>query len=543
MQKLFKDISIYKKILSLTLLMALLVIYTACYNLVMMKGQILEERQVQSKGIAEQAASLIGYYADQARQGALSLAEAQQRAKEAIGAMRYADNNYVFILSEQGTFVMHPVLPTLNGQNLSTIKDASGNVFLPPLVREVRQHGEASSQYYWSKSGQTTAVPKLTYAMQAPAWGWITATGVYLDDVDELFWQEARKFIAILVGAFLFIAYISREINHSISLPLRRALGVIEQMAAGNLTCRLNHHARDELGQLSQCLDQSLDSLQQLIGSVREQASHLDQNSAELSAAAEQSSKGVEQQNNETHLLVTAMQEMAATSVEVSQHATNTARTTQEVSDRAQAGKQLVQKNIEQIGVLASSIAASADTVTMLEKQGEEVGVILQQITSISDQTNLLALNAAIEAARAGEQGRGFAVVADEVRTLAMRTRQSTEEITQLNERLRQACQDAVHSMRQGLQQAESSVQQTEESSAHFDVIAGKISEIRDMNTLVATAVQQQSCVAEEMSRNLVNIATIAQQTDGGSKHIAQQSRLVAKRAEEMQQWIARFSI
>ncbi|MDH2431788.1 methyl-accepting chemotaxis protein [Pokkaliibacter sp. MBI-7] len=543
MQRLIRHISIYKKIMLLTALMALLVIYTACYNLLTLHGQILEERKLQSQGIVEQATSLIGYYASQAVQGNLTLPEAQQRARDALSAMRYGDNNYVFILSEQGTFVMHPLLPKLEGQRLSAVKDAKGTVFLPALVSTAQQQGEAFSQYYWSRDGKAAAVPKLTYAKAAPAWGWVAATGIYLDDVDNLFWREARKFVAILLGAFLVIAYLSREINLSISQPLRAALAVIEHMAGGNLTRRLNHHSRDELGQLSQQLDQSLDSLQAMISAMHVQAHNLNQNSAELSATAVQSSKGIEQQHSETHLLVTAMQEMAATALEVSQHATNTAQTTQQVSERAEAGQLLVQKNIEQITALAKAIEASATTVTMLEKQGEEVGVILQQITSISDQTNLLALNAAIEAARAGEQGRGFAVVADEVRTLAMRTRQSTEEITQLNERLRQACQDAVASMHQGLQQAQCSVSQTEETSAHFEVIAGKISEIRDMNAMVATAVQQQSCVADEMSRSLVSIATIAEQTDSGAKHIAQQSRQVAQSAETLQQWTTRFNV
>ena len=543
MQSIIKHVSINKKLALLFGLMTLVVILIASYNLIMLRGQIMAERQLQNKDIVEQANSLIGHYAALARQGKLSAADAQQQAKAAVGAMRYADNNYVFIISEQGSFVMHPLLPKLEGQNLTQVKDASGDPFLTRMITAVRQSGEAVAQYQWSRDGQSAAVPKVAYAQRAPAWSWVAATGVYLDDVDSLFWHEARKLIAVLVVALLITVYLSREISRSISQPLQGALAVIEQMAKGNLTRRLNHHSRDELGVLSHRLDQSLDSLQQLVSSMHEQANNLNQHSAELSATAEQSRKGIEQQNNETNQLVTAMQEMAASSVEVSQHAVNTARTTQEVSDRAQAGHKLVQENIQQISSLAQAIATSADTVTLLEKHGEEVGTILQQITAISEQTNLLALNAAIEAARAGEQGRGFAVVADEVRTLAMRTRQSTEEITQLNERLRQACQDAVQSMHRGLQQAEKSVSHTEETGAHFDVIVGKIDEIRDMNAMVATAVQQQSSVAEEMSRNLANIATIAHQTDSGSHHIARQSGLVASSARDMQQWTARFSV
>ncbi|MFP8966731.1 methyl-accepting chemotaxis protein [Pokkaliibacter sp. CJK22405] len=537
-----KNLTVRMKLMLLLVLMAALVIGATTVSLLKLREQLLAERQTQTHNVVQTALASVASY--QTLSSSMGEDAAKQAALDAIDKLRYGNGNYVYILSiSDNTMLLDPPAPKLNGKAASSIKDSEGKPFLTDLINQNKADGHGESVYTWPLPSGKGVSTKLVYGELFKPWGWVLATGVYLDDVDALFWKEARLNLIVLGISLLILVYLGVLISRSITRPLQQVSEVLAYMAKGDLTHRLDYQSKDEIGVVCNNINTSVHGLQELMTALGAQAHQLEQTSKELGQAVEAGSRGIEQQNGETTQLVTAMQEMAATSVDVADNAQSTSITTEEANKRTQTGYGLVNTTIKHISDLAETISQSAEMVRALEEHGEQVGSILQQITAISEQTNLLALNAAIEAARAGEQGRGFAVVADEVRTLAMRTRTSTDEINELNNRLRQACQDAVVSMQSGLEIAETSVTQANETGSQFSAITGSITTIKDMNNLVATAAQQQSAVADEMSRNLTNIASISHESDRSIRQIADRTRELEMSAAELKQWVGRFKV
>jgi methyl-accepting chemotaxis protein len=263
----------------------------------------------------------------------------------------------------------------------------------------------------------------------------------------------------------------------------------------------------------------------------------------EMSAIMEETHRGTQQQQSETSQVVTAMNQMTATVQEVARHATEAAAAANNADQASIEGKQVVINTMKAIEDLSSEVHSAASVIGQLEKDSENIGAVLDVIKGIAEQTNLLALNAAIEAARAGEQGRGFAVVADEVRTLASRTQQSTQEIQEMIEKLQAGAQSAVKVMDDSRSRAEDSVSQAAQAGTSLEAITRAVSQITDMNTQIATAAEQQSSVAEEINRNVVNISDIVDRTAEGAQQTSTASEELANLAGQLQQLVNQFKV
>ena len=270
--------------------------------------------------------------------------------------------------------------------------------------------------------------------------------------------------------------------------------------------------------------------------------------SQQLSAAAEetsaislQSNVSIGQQKEQTDMIATAMTEMTATVDEVASSASNTLREVQNANQEASAGQQVVQDNISTINGLASEIQRAADVINKLDEYSTSIGSVLDVIRGIADQTNLLALNAAIEAARAGEQGRGFAVVADEVRTLASKTQESTSEIQEMIERLQSGTQEAVEVMKSSTQEAQNSVEETAKAGESLVKITNAVNIINDMSSHIASAADEQSAVSREMHENILSISQAADQTAQGATENLAASQDMAKLAVNLQGLVSHF--
>ncbi|EKE87472.1 methyl-accepting chemotaxis protein [Idiomarina xiamenensis] len=344
----------------------------------------------------------------------------------------------------------------------------------------------------------------------------------------------------VSIALAVLISYITVR---SISRPLSRVNHMLNVMAEGKLTERVDYQSEDEFGELARNTNKLTENLAQLVRGIASRATQLATAAEESSTVSVQTTKAIEDQRGQIEQVATATQEMNSTSSEMANGAEEALREIQHSDEEATRVRTISHKNKETIEVLAQEIQGASEVINKLYENSTNIGGILDVIRGIADQTNLLALNAAIEAARAGEQGRGFAVVADEVRTLASRTQESTEEIHQMIESLQSDAQRAVTVMNKGREQAEISVGQTEEAAQALQAITDSVHQAADSSNHIASGALEQSRTAQDISERLEAIVAIAEQTASGSKQTAAASNEVAKLADELQDSIRSFSV
>lgn len=327
--------------------------------------------------------------------------------------------------------------------------------------------------------------------------------------------------------------------------PIKRVAVAMRDIAEGegDLTQRLEVRGKDEVAELSTSFNTFMEQIQELVSQVAGSTSQLASAAEEMSLIVDQTKQGIQQQSNETEQVATAMNEMVATVQEVARHADNASQMAQEADSQSLTGKNVVSRTVLSIEELAGEVNKASEVIHGLERDSESIGTVLDVIQGIAEQTNLLALNAAIEAARAGEQGRGFAVVADEVRSLASRTQSSTQEIQQMIERLQVGARDAVSVMKNGTNQAEESVRQAAEAGSSLEEITHAVTNISQMNAQIADASRQQGTVAEEINRNISNITQVAEASTSSTEDMARSSLALAELASSLQNMVSRFKI
>ncbi|WP_286875995.1 methyl-accepting chemotaxis protein [Idiomarina sp. UBA4520] len=329
----------------------------------------------------------------------------------------------------------------------------------------------------------------------------------------------------------------------SISRPLSRVNHMLNIMAEGNLTERVDYDAQDEFGELATNTNKLTGNLRKLIEGIANRATQLATAAEQSSNVSDETTNAIDEQRRQIEQVATATQEMNNTASEMAEGADQALREIQHSDDEAKRVREISDKNRSTIEQLAHEIQGASQVIDQLSENSSNIGGILDVIRGIADQTNLLALNAAIEAARAGEQGRGFAVVADEVRTLASRTQESTEEIQEMIESLQNDSKRAVEVMNRGREQAELSVQQSDEAAQALQSITESVHQASDSSNHIANAAQEQSRTAHDISERLESIVSIAEQTASGSKQTAQASNEVAKLADELQDSIKSFRV
>lgn len=349
----------------------------------------------------------------------------------------------------------------------------------------------------------------------------------------------ATIFVVVCVGLLLAF-YLTRTIIK----PLHTLRSTLVRVAEdSDLTLSVSLHSRDEIGAAADAFNRMMQSIRAMIERISASASRVANASERLSAVSDHSNQVVVRQMTETEQVATAINEMAATVQEVSHNATVASQSTQDADRQASKGNRIVAQVGTSIRDLADEVAQTAEVIHALEMESDNIGAVLDVIKGIAEQTNLLALNAAIEAARAGEQGRGFAVVADEVRTLASRTQQSTLEIEEMIERLQGGAKNAVQAMGRGQEKASTTVENAEQAGTALVEITSAVSSITDMNTQIASAAEQQGAVAEEINRNINTIKEISEETAAGAQQTASASEELAGLASELQQQMRMFKI
>jgi methyl-accepting chemotaxis protein len=369
----------------------------------------------------------------------------------------------------------------------------------------------------------------------------LTASQTVVRDTDAAHAKNMLLLATALALAFgLFAAW---AITRQIVIPLSQTLKVAERIAAGDLTQNLVSERQDELGQLQRAIQSMTLGLRELIGGISDGVTQIASAAEELSAVTEQTSAGVNSQKVETDQVATAMNEMTATVQEVARNAEEASEAAVAADQQAREGDKVVGEAIAQIERLALEVGNSTEAMGHLKRESDKIGSVLDVIKSVAQQTNLLALNAAIEAARAGEAGRGFAVVADEVRSLALRTQKSTEEIEELIVGLQSGTQQVATIMDNSRTLTDSSVELTRRAGGSLESITRTVSAIQSMNQQIAAAAEQQTAVAEEINRSVLNVRDVSEQTSAASEETAASSVELARLGTHLQVLVGRFRV
>ena len=348
----------------------------------------------------------------------------------------------------------------------------------------------------------------------------------------------ASSLLALLVG--LIVAWV---ITRLVVAPLRSVIRVAEHIAAGDLSATVAVTRRDEIGQLMQAMQSMGSGLSQIVSGLQAGIEQLASSAQSLSTVTEQTNLEVSSQKEETEQVATAMNQMTATVHDVARNAEEAAQAAQTADDKVENGQSVVRQSMQRIEQLADSATSASSSIDGLSAQIQNIGSVLDVIKSVAEQTNLLALNAAIEAARAGEQGRGFAVVADEVRALARRTRQSTEEIEALVSNLRAAAQASVQQIRSSGELVKLAVSDALQTESALGSIAAAVSLIQQMNQQIAAAAEQQSSVAEEINRSVTSIRASADQSSLAMQGNATSSIELARLGVELKGMVGHFRL
>ncbi len=338
------------------------------------------------------------------------------------------------------------------------------------------------------------------------------------------------------VGASLFII-------RSITIPLAEGVDVATRLAAGDLTASVTIRNNDEIGTLMNAMDNMVKSLRGLIGKIKYAAENMASGSEQLSASAEEISRGMDGQVSQSSQIATATEEMSQTVIDVAKNASNIAQISTRACDQAKKGEGVVKRSIDEVQAIASTVSESAQVMQRLGDSSKQIGNIVGVINDIADQTNLLALNAAIEAARAGEQGRGFAVVADEVRKLAERTTQATSQINSMILSIQSEVEHAGVSMKNATARVESGVEFSRKAGDSLGDIVGSVTNLQTMVQQIASATEEMSTVSETISSDIQGIAEGSKEISVGSGQIAQASSDLARLATELQSVVRQFKV
>jgi len=540
-------------------LVPLLVIALGMLSFTYMKTSELNEQQIEvaRSNMMNMKKAELKNYIQMAKSAITPFLERGASLEEALPTLKtleYGESGYVFGYDTKGVRVAVGKSDKGIGESYWNLQDKQGNYLIQDLIRNAKT-GEFTT-YYFPKLGETVALPKLSYSILIPEWDLMLGTGFYTDDIDAIVAEMENAttsalqttLSAIIVFCLviaIIVAIFAVAVNRTIMKPLELFDQSISSFASGDadLTARMEDFKAPEFSRLSKNFNAFVASLQDIIRSVTDVGQQVVDETNNMSLRAAKVDELASGQREETEQVATAMTEMTTTASEISNNASQAAHSAKEADDNAKEAQDIVNSSVQSVEALAEEVSKASGVISRLEGDVQNISSSLAVIQDIAEQTNLLALNAAIEAARAGEQGRGFAVVADEVRKLASRTQDSTGEIHQMIEQLKAASDDAVKAMESSQKRGATTVEEANAAAQALIQIQESIGTIMDMNSLIATATEEQSLVGQEISQRIVVISDQSSQSAELANDNRNGSQALNGRANELYELVGRFTV
>jgi len=506
---------------------------------------LLQQKYNANQQVVEAAHSVVEHFHKLQNDGLLSEEQAQKQAIEVLNSLRYDKTNYFWINDFTPTMIMHPIKPSLNGKNVGGVKDPDGTALFINMINIVREKGQGFVPYKWPKPGVDDPVDKISFVKGFTPWQWIIGSGTYIDDIDTTFTTQRNILLAYAFILIVFIILLGYFIGKSIIMPTLEASNLMKDIAQGegDLTRVLDHQAQDEVSRLAHYFNEFTKKMRDSLGDVAHNSNIVLSHAQSVADASESAQSLTQNQNDITTQVATAMEQMTSQIRDVSNNAGAAEKAANDARNNTNQGKDIISNTINQMQSLSTNIDGVSQVVASLAAESDNIGSVLDVIRGIAEQTNLLALNAAIEAARAGEQGRGFAVVADEVRTLANRTEQSTNEIQQMIQKLQSGAQEAVAAVKISQDISSQTVEQTSKADDSLSEIDKLMELISEMNTQIARATEQQTQAADEVNLRINDLSGMTDESLATSDTLNDASLQLKSSSNSMSEVVSRFKI
>ena len=540
---LFKHLKVATRIRLLAALMLLGMLAIGLVSLFQLKENMLEDRKDKTHNLVEVGLGILAHHHRLVQDGKLSEPEAQQAARESLREIRYAENDYYFIFDTNHVYVLYPSKPEFEGQNKKDLQDSDGKFLIQELVATARQGGGFVG-YRFPRAGQPQAEPKLSYSALFAPWNWVIGTGIYVDDIDRQY-----RAVAILLGGLsgvllLGLGLLGWLIGNSVLAQLggepTAAQAAMRQVAQGDLAVSVGDPPPDSL---LDSLGTMIAALRALVIEIDSEADALVSDAAEIKRASNAVAGAASQQSDATSSMAAAIEQLTVSSSHISENARETESNSSNAMALASQGRERADQASQAIQTIATTMTDASERIRALEDRANQISSIAGVIKGIAGQTNLLALNAAIEAARAGEQGRGFAVVADEVRKLAERTATATLEIEQMIVGIQRDTVGAVEAMNKALPELEVGVTLANSASESLRTIEDGAGYTLKRIHEVADTTREQAAASNAIAQHVDQIARMVEDTTVTIRGTADTANRLEAMALNLKRQIARFRV
>lgn len=481
-----------------------------------------------------------------AEEGLMPEAEAKQLATRLLRNNIYKDNEYVYVADEKMNFVATPLDPQLHGTSFNDFKDGDGKSVGALIQKVLGNQTKSIVEYTWTqKQADGSIEEKLSIAQKTPHWGWVVGTGIGFNEANARFWSTAQwqLTLCVVIAAFILslLIYAIRKMLLLLGGEPKDVLNAVQDVAKGSIQTSFEKDAPagsiyQAVQQMSQSLARLVNNLETSMNALRNELTNLEQRSVSITQLTDT-------QNQSTAMIATAITEMASSANHVAESSKDTAVNTDQADQQSQHTQELIHHTVNNIQGLAKQLESASNAVSELDHDVNNIAKVLDVIGDIAEQTNLLALNAAIEAARAGEQGRGFAVVADEVRNLAGRTQESTKEIQKMISNLQSGSQNAIKAMQICAETSQNTVVESEHASDALQQIVIALESISQMTHQIATAAAEQTQVGDDIAKRINMIEESSVQLSRVVNESNSSTQTLDTLSNELEQWVNKFTV